>query len=60
MNADNPIPHPNAKNLVEQSRYPKKPGALQGQVWLTVQTNQAQQLIHGRAGGVDLDAKTAA
>ena len=53
MNADNPMPHPNAQNLVEQSRYPKKPGALQGQVWLTVQTNQAQQLIHGRAGTPD-------
>jgi len=53
MNADNPIPHPNAQNLVERSRYPKKPGALQGQVWLTLQTNQAQQLIHGRNGAPD-------
>jgi integrating conjugative element protein (TIGR03761 family) len=50
MNADNPISHPNAQNPDERSRQPQKPGALHGQVWLTVQTNQAQQLIHGRAG----------
>ena len=53
MNADNPTPHPNVQNLVERPNQPKKPGALQGQVWLTVQTNQAQQLIHGRAGTPD-------
>jgi integrating conjugative element protein (TIGR03761 family) len=53
MNADNPISHPSARNLVEQSRHPKKPGALHGQVWLTLQTDQAQQLIHGREGTPD-------
>jgi integrating conjugative element protein (TIGR03761 family) len=56
MNADNPIPHPNVPNLVERSRQPQKPGALHGQVWLTVQTNQAQQLIHGRTGTPDKPA----
>ncbi|MEA2079864.1 MAG: AcaB family transcriptional regulator, partial [Pseudomonadota bacterium] len=54
MNADNPIPHQTDQDLVEQSRSPEKPGALRGQVWLTVQTNQAQQLIHGRAGTLGL------
>ena len=29
------------------------PGALRGQVWLTVQTRQAQRLIHGRHGRAD-------
>ena len=29
------------------------PGALRGQVWLTVQTRQAQRLIHGRNGSAD-------
>jgi integrating conjugative element protein (TIGR03761 family) len=53
MNADNPIAHPNAKNADERPRPPSTPGALHGQVWLTIQTNQAQQLIHGRAGTPD-------
>jgi integrating conjugative element protein (TIGR03761 family) len=53
MSADNPISHPNAQNHVERPRSPEKPGALHGQVWLTIQTNQAQQLIHGRAGTPD-------
>ena len=53
MNAENPTSHPNAKHPVEQSRPQEKPGALHGQVWLTIQTNQAQQLIHGRAGNPD-------
>jgi len=53
MSADNPISHPNANKHVEQFRPLEKPGALHGQVWLTIQTNQAQQLIHGRAGTPD-------
>ena len=56
MNADNPIPRQNNQNLVERSRLPEKPGALLGQVWLTVQTNQAQQLIRGRDGSPDKPA----
>jgi integrating conjugative element protein (TIGR03761 family) len=56
MNTDDPFADPNARNLVERSRQPQKPGALQGQVWLTVQTNQAQQLVHGRAGTPDKPA----
>ena len=56
MNADDPFADPNARNLVERSRQPQKPGVLRGQVWLTVQTNQAQQLVHGRAGTPDKPA----
>ena len=50
MNADDPIAHQTDQKLVEHPRSPSTPGALHGQVWLTIQTNQAQQLIHGRAG----------
>jgi len=56
MNTDDPFTDPNARNLVERSSQPQKPGVLRGQVWLTVQTNQAQQLIHGRAGTPDKPA----
>ena len=48
MNADNPIPHQKDQNFAKRSRHPDKPGVLHGQVWLTIQTSQAQQLIHGR------------
>ena len=53
MHADDPIPHQTDQKLVERSRPQDRPGALHGQVWLTIQTNQAQQLIHGRAGTPD-------
>ena len=39
-----------------QTRQTEKPGALLGQVWLTVQTIQAQQLIRGRDGTLDKPA----
>jgi len=38
---------------VDRIPRPEKPGALHGEVWLTVQTIQAQQLIHGRNGSPD-------
>ena len=53
MHADNPLPHPHNHTRVEQSRQPEKPGALHGQVWLTIQTHQAQQLFRGRNGSPD-------
>jgi integrating conjugative element protein (TIGR03761 family) len=56
MNANDPISHPNAKIPDERPRPPSTPGALHGQVWLTIQTNQAQQLIHGRNGSPDKPA----
>jgi integrating conjugative element protein (TIGR03761 family) len=56
MNADKPIPRQNNQNHVVQTRQPSTPGALLGQVWLTVQTSQAQQLIRGRDGTLDKPA----
>jgi len=56
MNPDNSFGAPNAHNLVERSSQTEKPGVLRGQVWLTVQTSQAQQLVHGRAGTPDKPA----
>ena len=53
MHADHPLPHPHNHTRVEQSRQPEKPGALHGQVWLTIQTHQAQQLFRGRNGSPD-------
>ena len=50
MNADNFMPRQQAAALAVRS---KQPGALHGQVWLTVQTHHAQQLIHGREGTPD-------
>ena len=37
-------------HLVARSTPREKPGALHGEVWLTVQTSLAQKLIHGRDG----------
>ena len=53
MTANPSIPDPKAKNPDETTRGPEKPGALQGQVWLTLQTSQAQLLVHGRNGTTD-------
>jgi integrating conjugative element protein (TIGR03761 family) len=50
MTADNPLSPQKTPPRAERSNPSDKPGALHGQVWLTVQTNQAQQLIHGRDG----------
>ena len=56
MNADSSLPRQTGPSLAERFSQPHKPGVLRGQVWLTVQTNQAQQLIHGRAGTPDKPA----
>ena len=56
MNADDPVPDPNAQYLIERPRALQKPGALHGEVWLTLQTHQAQQLIHGREATPDKPA----
>lgn len=50
MNAEDPIPHSDDQLIVERSKLPEEPGTLRGQVWLTIQTRQAQQLIRGRNG----------
>lgn len=50
------------KSDQEQQNHPENasvdagPGALRGQVWLTVQTRQAQRLIRGRNGNADKPA----
>ncbi len=36
--------------MVKQANRLEMPAALQGRVWLSVQTHQARQLIHGRKG----------
>ena len=53
MNAQPPLSLPEDMLTLDQPKRPEKPGALHGQVWLTIQTHQAQQLIHGRDGTPD-------
>ena len=53
MHADHSILHQADQHLVERPGQPEKPGALHGEVWLTVQTRLAQQLIHGRKATPD-------
>ncbi len=50
MPTDHLVPQPDERRRVKCTTLPEAPGALHGQVWLTVQTRQAQQLIHGREG----------
>jgi integrating conjugative element protein (TIGR03761 family) len=38
---------------VEHTTLPEKPGALRGEVWLTIQTIHAQRLFHGRVATTD-------
>jgi integrating conjugative element protein (TIGR03761 family) len=56
VNTEDAMPHPETQIIVNQSKLPEKPGALSGQVWLTIQTSQAQQLIRGRDGSPDKPA----
>ncbi len=48
MNADTALAEPQRQPFAESSTQPAHPGALHGEVWLTLQTRQAHQLIHGR------------
>ena len=49
--------HPEKPEKVKKSKLKvDSPGALHGQIWLTVQTHQAQQLIHGRNKTTDKPA----
>lgn len=47
---------PEQQNHPEDASVDAGPGALRGQVWLTVQTRQAQRLIRGRNGNADKPA----
>jgi len=55
MHAQDPT-QPETQIINEQSSTSKKPGSLRGQVWLTIQTRQAQQFIRGRKGTADKPA----
>ena len=46
-------PERQIERSAEEASVEGGPGALRGQVWLTVQTRQAQRLIHGRNGNAD-------
>lgn len=46
-------PGQRAEHNPEEASVDAGPGALRGQVWLTVQTRQAQRLIRGRNGNAD-------
>lgn len=46
-------PERQIERSAEEASVEGGPGALRGQVWLTVQTRQAQRLIHGRNGSAD-------
>lgn len=47
---------PEQQDHPEDASVDAGPGALRGQVWLTVQTRQAQRLIRGRNGNADKPA----
>ena len=49
MNTEFPAPRPDGMPGTGSRKTPEKPGVLRGKVWLTLQTRQAQQLVHGRA-----------
>ena len=56
MNSGKSDPEQRAEQSPEEASVDAGPGALRGQVWLTVQTRQAQRLIHGRNGKADKPA----
>ncbi len=53
MNAEDTIFSPNNRSDSQSSSAPEALGPLRGQVWLTIQTRQAQQLVRGRTGTPD-------
>jgi len=53
MNANAPNVPPNPRSVSESSSAPEALGPLRGQVWLTLQTHQARQLVRGRNGTPD-------
>ena len=50
MYEDSPISPSQGQAPVKRTDFQVMPAALQGRVWLSVQTHQARQLIHGRKG----------
>lgn len=56
MSSGKSDPEQQAEQNPEDATVDTGPGALRGQVWLTVQTRQAQRLIRGRNGNADKPA----
>lgn len=56
MQTEDVLAEQTGAHSIEQPTPPERPGALHGEVWLTVQTNLAQKLFHGRAGTVEKPA----
>ena len=56
MNSGKSDPGHRAEHHQEDASVDAAPGALRGQVWLTVQTRQAQRLIRGRNGNANKPA----
>ncbi len=56
MNADPVIDIPHVDTVANRLVEPRQPGALHGEVWLTLQTYQAVNLVHGRAPSADKPA----
>ena len=53
MNAEDPIYSLNPQYGPQALPAPEAVGPLRGQIWLTIQTRQAQQLVRGRTGTPD-------
>lgn len=56
MTSDKSAPEQRVGRNAAEESLDAGPGALRGQVWLTVQTRQAQRLIRGRNGNADKPA----
>lgn len=56
MSAEDPVFPPNPRDGFQRISAPEAVGPLRGQVWLTIQTHQAQQLVRGRSGTADKPA----
>ena len=53
MNVDTARAHPETNQSAEQPKPLPQPGGLHSEVWLTLQTEQARQLLQGRGGRPD-------
>jgi len=56
MNSEQTQPQENSEVETDLKKDANRPGSLRGQVWLTIQTRQAQQFIRGRKGTADKSA----
>ena len=56
MSSGRSDPEQRSQQSPEEAGVDIGPGTLRGQVWLTVQTRQAQRLIRGRSGNADKPA----